>query len=145
MKVREIKTNWSYEELTAEAEANIKTVMEFALDAKKAGDIAEWQCWRDHADGMHRLWRNTVDEWEHEEDSNRLYVPIAADDPPPPSLKELSDLIKTLLAVVEDESRWDEPHMAAFHRGRIIGMCERAGIVRRSKEYEDTQDPISGR
>jgi hypothetical protein len=122
------KQSWTYEELTAEAELCIKRVMEFALDAKQQGNIQEWQSWRDQADGIHRLWRCTVESSQRNEDSDRIYAPIDEDDPPPPSLEDRSAILTRILAVAEDESLWTSPAMVAYNRGRITGMCNSVGI-----------------
>lgn len=124
-------TTWSYEEITAHAETEIKRCIELSLRAKESNDIADWQGWRNYAYGALHVWERITggyQEGEKDSDYERLYGLIP--DEIPPEATGHTALIMQILALVEDETRWTQAHIAAFQRGKIIGMCERAGIRR---------------
>lgn len=118
----------TYEEFTAHTEETIKRLIDYSLKAKKEGDIGEWQAWRNQADGACRLWRDCFEDHPRKEaDSDRLYDLIPCDDLAP-AIEDHSALLSRIVMIVEDPRRWNNADMAAFWRGYIIGMCEKAGV-----------------
>jgi hypothetical protein len=120
---------WTYEELTVHAETEIKRCIELSIAAKKRKDIADWQAWRNYAYGARHLWERITGGYQEgakDDDYERLYALIPGD--MPPELADHTDLIMKILEFVEDETRWTQVQIAAFQRGKIMGMCERAGI-----------------
>lgn len=78
-------TTWTYEEVTAHAETEIKRCIELSLAAKERNDIADWQGWRNYAYGAWHLWERTTggyQEGEKDSDYERLYGLIPEEIPP---------------------------------------------------------------
>lgn len=123
-----MKTEPTYEDLTAEAEKGIKQFVRYANMARNLGSTADWIVWKNKADDLYRLWRETVDDRPGKAaDSERLLALIPCDDRAA-SLEDRSETLQHILDMVADDSLWTAPHLVAFNRGRITGMCHRVGI-----------------
>jgi hypothetical protein len=126
-------TTWSYDELTEHTSAEITRFIHYSLAAKRQNNTDEWQTWRDYAYGTYHTWDRLTRGKQKEGDGDRLYELIPDD--MPPEVTDHTDLIMRILELVEDETLWTPAHIAAFQRGKIIGMCARAGIrVRKEKQ-----------
>jgi hypothetical protein len=120
-------TTWTYEELTAHTEEEIKRLVELSLEAKKRQDIDDWREWRAYAYGAIRSWeRLTRDHRQNDESQDRMYDLIPDDSPP--SLEDHSVIMEEILNLIMDPSLWKDEAMTAYQRGRIVGMCAKAGI-----------------
>jgi hypothetical protein len=121
-------TTWTYEELTAHTEEEVKRLVELSLRAKKENDASEWGEWRAYAYGTLRSWERLTRDHRTEDDDweNRLYDLIPDD--VPPSLEDHSVIMEDILKLVMNAALWRDEAMTAFNRGLIVGMCAKAGI-----------------